>query len=115
MQQLLKKIQEKKNDLISERALREQSFGTFFEQLRNVDRSLIAGLEGYYDIDTATCRDVFPSLYVEKFDEQTAKEYKEEYIKFTEFLQGIDAIRSDLIRKAEAAINESENRNTESL
>ena len=104
MKELIAKIQEEKNKIISERALREKEIELFFSNLRQVDQTLIKHLT-QYDIQTAKCVNVFPSLYSEEFDAKAAEMYAEEHRVFVDFAKGIDEVRSRLIAEAEEALN----------
>lgn len=104
MKELLNKIQEEKSKLISERAVREKEVDEMFSRLKKVDKQLLAHID-HYDIGTATCKDVFPSLYAETFDKEASLRYDEEHGKFLSFISEIDKVRERLIKEAEEALS----------
>lgn len=103
MEELLKKIKEERNKLISERAMRELEVNNFFDRLKKVDPSLLEHID-HYNIQEARCKDVFPSLYLEEFDKVASDMYDIEHAKFLSFVEAISEVREKLIKEAEVAL-----------
>lgn len=93
-------IEKRRNMFISARRDVEVWVETFFKELDRVDAKLLDGIE----LPTGrTAKELFPSLYVEPFNEE---QYEMEYSTFNAFYEQIMSVAERLNNKALEVLNQ---------
>ena len=89
-----KLLEERRNQFISKRRDIENYITTFFTEYAQIDPSLLANIT---PPEGKTAQEIFPSLYVEPFDEE---KYNQEYDNWTEFFMKVKAVSDAINEKA---------------